>query len=630
MSYQHFDHCLSQLAGVTAIDFFLAQQLAGYYHESENDLFFHTLLALSDFQRQGHSCMPLSVIADRPFWQTFDDSRNEPANGFVFPGESELLSLLQRVLIPYMQENVSPVVLEDERLYLRRYWKYETEVAARLAARINFTALNDQALSQVKAVLEQCYPEAMSLQESGSKIAVANALGRDLCIVTGGPGTGKTFTATRLLLALLVLNPASRIRMAAPTGKAAQRLNESIAHGKSALLATGLSAERVAGIPESAQTIHRLLGYRPDQVQPRYHEEHPLHCDVLLLDEVSMIDLPMLCRILRALPPHTTLIMLGDANQLPSVEVGNILAEMVGEESGTVREPSARQIKVLTGFDLPTDEAGSADHVAWLKKSWRFSGEIADLANRVYAGDGEGSWAWLSERIADAECGSEPHGEVVLLPETRALSSWLSEVADTHYLPVLKATTLDAAFQRLAAFRILTPMRVGPRGVDVLNREIETALGRKQFGVSPGKHYKGRPIMVTENHYGVRLFNGDVGVIWPDAEGKLVAWFETERDAQGRQQYRSVSLARLPNVEPVYAMTIHKTQGSEFGHVALVLPEQDAELLSRQLLYTGITRARARMTLFSSEAIWRKAVHREAVRYSGLGRRIQRLLESDA
>ncbi|MCG8613337.1 MAG: exodeoxyribonuclease V subunit alpha [Pseudomonadales bacterium] len=626
-----FDTLSQQVAGLEAIDFYLARDLSRGLLESshktltgtEQALLFNMLLALHWFLRQGNTCLPVTDLAGLSFGQ----DREKGIPGLQFPGKIELSAVLAQVAI--QPEDTGPVVLDREALYLRRYWIFECEVAEDLRHRMQFLPLSEAQHKSITTLVKSSFPRAPVPEEiDWQRVAVANAVGRRLSIISGGPGTGKTFTVTRVLLALQALHEGQlRIEMAAPTGKAAQRLKESISQAKQQLQKQGVDSGLINSIPETAKTLHRLLGFRPRTVHPRLGVEHPLRCDLLLIDEVSMIDIAVLARVLRALPEQAILIMLGDADQLPSVEVGSVMADLTCRPHPGYSGVVAAQIEAITGQSVPVDESSRFGHLTLLTKTYRFGGEIGILASAVIQSDGKQSWALLNDHEWQQTQASllEDSAQVTYIPDHRT-DEWLKNACLEYYRPMLLAPSVDDAFQQLSQFRLLTPTRVGNQGVVALNDRVEQILLRSNMGIRPGQHYRGRPIMVTENHYGVRLFNGDIGLVWTNEEGHLVAYFEdSERETDkdlNQTPLRQVNLARLPAVETVYAMTIHKTQGSEFQHVAIVLPEVESAILSPELLYTGITRAKQHVSICTSEAVWKAALKKRAKRYSGLAQRL--------
>ncbi len=593
----------ARLAGVEPIDLALAARLAHVLDHADDELLLHSLIATSEALREGHSCLLPAAWAGQCHWR--DEDTDRP--GYRFPALRPWLAHLSALNIDARAGQ--PLVLDRERLYLRRYWAFECELAAALRQRIDTPPRLD--LAAARALLARLFTGGGN--HIAQSLAVANALGRRFSVITGGPGTGKTHTVTQLLAALQGMAEGRlRIRMAAPTGKAAQRLNESVASARAALLEAGrIDPAIAAAIPDQATTLHRLLGVVPGTNDFRHHRRNPLRLDVLLLDEASMIDLPMMTRLLRALPDAAHLILVGDANQLPSIAVGSVLAELVAPRSPrhpAASEANRERLRALLGADTElerTIDPSTADFVTTLTHSHRFGGAIGRLADEVLQGEAMASWTRLN--------GDRKTIRHVAMP----LDSWLAELAMRHYLPVAEADDIDQALKRLGDFRLLATTRVGTEGVVALNQRIETWL-RRRLGVPPGRrHFHGLPIMVRENHPPTGLYNGDIGLIWENDAGRPMASFPRDGGAP-----RWIEPARLPACETVYAMTVHKTQGSEYRHVALLLPPRPNRLLSRELLYTAITRARQRLDIHASEGVWHAAVERRVERHSGLGERL--------
>ena len=587
-----------------AIDQALADALCEWIGCRE-DWFRHTLIAVSEALQEGHTCLHLPYWAGQIRWQS------DTFPGIRFPELEEWRQGLAALAITPADD--APVVFEQDRLYLRRYWRFETEVAVSIRKRLAVTENVDA--PSARAALERLFPGGEG--RSGpdwQKVAAANALFQRFSVIAGGPGTGKTHTVTRLL-ALLIETTASdgsgtpRVHLAAPTGKAAQRLSESVTRARSGLVSE-VDARIMEAIPREATTLHRLLGVIPNSHRFRHNEDNPLNVDILVVDEISMVDLPLMARLFRALPPECRVILLGDADQLPSVAAGSVLADLAPRDVPAYSPERCRRLATL-GIDLESadDGSGGADYLSFLRQSRRFSGSsgIGQLAAGAINGEVEGT--------LDILRGS--HEDVVwhagdALPER--LAAWTEQ----RFRPVTEAGDLEQAFERLQAFRILCPARIGPNGVEAINERIVAALNpeRRRF-------FRGQPIMITRNHYGLGLYNGDIGLIWPDKperEGEtppLLAWFP------GEDGFTPMAPGRLPDHETVYAMTIHKTQGSEFDAVALVLPERPSAILSRELIYTGVTRARSRLSVIGSESVWRAGVSQVVERHSGLGARLR-------
>ena len=555
-----------------------------------------------------------------------------------------------------------PIVLSHQRLYLRRYYQFEqalkqvvrerrTIKVKPVASSVNSenSASNVEAIKNIIASLfaelgQQ--NEAVNSDIDWQAVAVANAMNKDFAIIAGGPGTGKTYTVTKLLAALLMLASANnnngehfsppKISLVAPTGKAAQRLSESITAAVECFRSS-IDGKILNLIPKTAQTIHRLLGVIPEQVNFRHHQENLLDIDILLIDEVSMVDLPMMTRIFRALPSHTKVILLGDADQLPSVAVGSVLADFAPRPHQGYSALNHQYLTQVTGYQaLPKDNAvrandtqySAGDCVTFLMKSRRFDGEggIGRIADHVINGQYQESWQLLQQSTAlnNPVLNSEVATEVVkndtqLTLLSGNIESWLTPLVEQYYLCLSQCKRVEDAFALLAKFRILSSTRKGPQGVESLNTLVidilrdKGAIAFNRFE-SNTTLYASQPIMISENDYRLGLYNGDIGLLWRNSQGHLMAVFE---NAQGG--YDWILPSRLPKFETVYAMTIHKTQGSEFEHVAMVLPEQkDNRLLSRELLYTGITRAKQHLSIASNQSVWQSGVSQQVKRHSGL------------
>jgi exodeoxyribonuclease V alpha subunit len=376
----------------------------------------------------------------------------------------------------------------------------------------------------------------------------------------------------------------------------------------------------LARIPETAQTLHRLLGIRPLRAQPRHHAGNPLAVDVMVVDEASMVDLPLMARLLAALPDQARLIILGDKDQLSSVEAGKVLGDLCNAGSHYAYSPAFRaRLEAVTNEHLgdagEIPDSALNDCVVMLRHSHRFTGAIGDLATAVNGGETATALSIL--RAADAKNVSwqalTAHG----------LEADLMDYATDAYRPYLQAAhrgDAEEALARLDRYRVLCALREGPAGVVAINAIIERALRRAELIEAREIWYAGRPVMVTRNDYALRLFNGDIGVIMPDsgAGGRLRAFFSPSGQDTVGGGLRSVAPSRLPAHETVYAMTVHKSQGSEFEHLDLVLADRVSPVLTRELVYTGITRAREALRLWGHEAVFRETLARTVVRSSGL------------
>jgi exodeoxyribonuclease V alpha subunit len=429
------------------------------------------------------------------------------------------------------------------------------------------------------------------------------------CVISGGPGTGKTRTVTAILALLLEqAGRPLRIGMAAPTGKAAARLVASTAAARQQL---SLSDEIAQGLPTEAATLHRLLGFRPGRSRPRHGRDNPLHLDVLVVDEASMVDLPLMSRLLLALRPETRLILLGDKDQLASVEAGMVLGDICGRgRESAYSEPLCQALADLADARLePILAPPIADHVAVLRESYRFAGRpgIAAAATSVNLGQGDAAVAVLTDP-------GYPDAQLEPVPAER-LRDYLRRWLVPRMRACLEAAEPTKVLEGFNHFRILCAVREGPLGVRAVNHLCESVLEEERVITRIGHDVcAGHPLLVTSNDYQLGLYNGDVGMVLADdtASRRVGVWFDTEEGA------RRVALPRMPSHETAFAMTVHKSQGSEFDEVILVLPHHDSRAMTRELLYTGITRARHRVEVIGSPESVVSAASSRVNRVSGL------------
>lgn len=518
----------------------------------------------------------------------------------------------------------TPLVLDGNRLYLRRYWHYQQILDQSIQQRLQPVRTDlPEALQEQLAALFTGSPENPDWQ----KIACVLALRARFTIITGGPGTGKTTTLTKLLALLIKLaNDESantrklNILLAAPTGKAAARVSESIGM---ALEKLHIPDDIKQYIPKKASTLHRLLGSRHDSRRYLHHRNNPLVADIVIVDEASMIDLEMMASLLDALPYFTRLILLGDKDQLASVEAGSVMGDLcLGAEKMAYDQQTREWIRpyVDKALNEPVT-VGSAinQQTIMLRYSHRFgeSSGIGQLAKAVNSGNAEQAEAILTDLP-----GYKDLRRVLLNdPADSRLKQLVSETAGLsvngnpdsrqgygYYLDVIrKNRPVDSTqyhqwakqvMEAFNTFQVLCALRRGPWGVEGLNQCIEQWLFPDQ---KTTVWYEGRPVMITRNDYNLGLMNGDVGITLKDSSGKLRVVFPSE-DSRDEAKILWVSPMRLPDVETAFAITVHKSQGSEFNHVALILPEAGSPVLTRELVYTAITRAKENFTLLESNA----------------------------
>jgi len=506
-----------------------------------------------------------------------------------------------------------PVILDESgRLYLFRYWQYETDLAEALIKRTK-TEHDFQDNSFVREMIKKYFPDTEDKQPDMQRAAALNALIKNLCIICGGPGTGKTTTVAKILALMLEYRQKElKIALAAPTGKAADRLQKAIASSKTEL---PCSEKIISCIPEKASTLHRLLGTIPDASSFRYNKDNLLPYDVVVIDEASMIDLPMLSKTFSATAPETSIILIGDKDQLASVESGAALGDICTKDA--VNFFSSDLCKVFwnsAGIEIissteKTSPPVLSDCIVELDKNYRFksNSNIFKLSNAINKGD-------ISETLAALE---EARGDVSYIQTSFQdhIKTHLLKIITDNFLPFIKAPSCEIALQRLDLLRILCALRKGPFGTMGINSVIEKKLVEMNHIDPASRFYHGRPIMITQNDYTLKLFNGDTGIIFndPNIKGETKAYFKDNNNS-----IRSFHPSALPEHETVYAMTIHKSQGSEFDNVMLVLPENESPVLTRELLYTAVTRTKGKIQIIGSEKIISYAVSRNIERKSGL------------
>jgi exodeoxyribonuclease V alpha subunit len=564
-------------------------------------LLYHTALLVSAERAQGNSCVALERWADRTV------AEHDGAAPFTFPALDDWLAALQvsgacesdgdaehearseEPVAPTRSTAApsrdalerAPLVLRATRLYLTRFAAAEQRVATQLRARMGVARS-----VPMTPLFDRLFPAHAT---DGQREAAAAALAQPLVFITGGPGTGKTTMAAKLLALLLEQDPSQRVALAAPTGRAAARLGESMT---AAVQREQLPAPVAEHLPRTGVTLHRLLGYRPWSDRFTHEAAWPLPDDIVVVDEASMVDVLLMDALLAAVRPDARLIVLGDPDQLASVDTGCVLGDIV-RAAGAPGAPDALRRLVAT-----------------LTVSHRFGQRpgIGALATAAGRGDADAVVHTLSTVTS---------GDVSWRPQRGgSVGSWLEPVRaplETYLASQSPAGALEA----LGRFRVLCALRDGEAGVQGLNAAIERWLQRRGLPVSGW--YPHRPVLITQNDPATQLFNGDVGTTIIE-DGEPLVYFE------GPNGPRAIAPARLPAHETAWAMTVHKAQGSEFDHVLVVLPENDSRLLTRELLYTAVTRARQHLHLVGSEAIVRLTVRRSVDRQSGLVERLRERL----
>ncbi|MCU0736682.1 MAG: exodeoxyribonuclease V subunit alpha, partial [Methylotetracoccus sp.] len=506
---------------------------------------------------QGHVCADLRQVAGQSLFAGLDLSHPP------MPPLEPWCEALRASPVVGWPGDFQPLILDESgRLYLHRYFTHESAVAEGILRRADLVDL-----TRLRSGLDRLFPEdfAASLSRrggaAGQKRAAAVAVLRRFALISGGPGTGKTTTVTKLLALLMDQGGSPRIALVAPTGKAAARLSEAVRKKKAELLGSRqLEPPQAEAMPEHASTLHRLLGSRPHGLNFRHNADNPLPVDVLVVDEASMIDLPLMSRVLNALLPSARLILLGDMHQLASVEAGQVFGDLCSRAGRQNGSPRLSELLDRVGIPRPAAAAVPAascaldDSIAVLQESFRFGQDsgIGHLARAVNAGDAE---------YADRLFTDSAYGDIAWRAIAPAgLPALVADQIAPRFRAYLEAPSPQQAFAAFESFRVLCALREGPFGVEAINRLIEQELTRLRWIRPEERWYAGRPLIMTRNDYGLRLFNGDIGLIRPDAEsgGALRAMF-----AGGDGTVRKLLPSRLPEHETVYAMTVHKSQGSE-------------------------------------------------------------------
>lgn len=573
--------------------------------------FSYMVLSLSKEVRLGHVCLDLTLLnqssIDPKLWLDLESPQDVDWK--------HTLKQAQNNQVVSDGLTLTPLIFINNRLYFQRMWLDEKNVAYYF----NHTTFNEKIDSSVNfnTILDQLFTEHHT-EIDWQKVAVAVALTRKVAIISGGPGTGKTTTVAKILAAILQTQPTARIVTTAPTGKAASRLTESLSQALNKLPFESLNNKT------EAITLHRLLGAKADNRSFTYHKKNPLNLDVLVIDEASMVDLNMMARVIEALPPSARLILLGDKDQLSSVEAGAVFGDLCHFIENGYSESRASELSQLTGYVVPSipSVASITDSICLLKKSYRFneSSGIGLLANAVKEGYDSKVSQLLGDEILD---------DINYHPLS-SKSSYQALLHDSvkHYQHYLDAIVhhgnndIALILEKFAQYRLLCAVRDGLFGVQGLNKQIEALLIKKKL-IQP-KHkdgwYIGRPIMILRNSTALGLYNGDIGITLTAEhdKSKLRVYFPfSDGSIKGFSPYR------LPEHETAYAMTIHKSQGSEFDHVNIILPTDYSPLLNRSLLYTAITRAKRTVAIYAESKILALSVKNQIHRESGLAQQIK-------
>ena len=600
---------------LSRIDVHFAQFITRYCQDNDSDIFLAAAL-VSRATQNGDICLDLNDTAG-----TLILEKAKFQDALVCPEINLWLRKLAACPAIGAPGEKRPLILDAQhRLYLFRYWEYEKKLADLILKRVNAQRI-DLDVPRLIQSLKTHFPTGNGGSINRQKIAALTAVLNNISVITGGPGTGKTFTIAKILVLLMEQSGAGglKICLAAPTGKAAARLQESIRQTTRSMNCS----ERIKnGMATEVKTIHRLL--RPRAGSPYFHYNlgNPLAADIVIIDEASMVDLALMSKLVQAVPMSARLVLIGDKDQLASVEAGSVLGDICDRYymhgfSNNYRH----KISALTDEDLNSIQKTSPkkpalqDCIVVLTKSYRFSpdSDIGALGRLVNQGESDKVLKLLknttNESIAWYDMGSEG-----------AVSKILADQIVQGYRSYLMTTDPISALDAFARFKILCALRIGPFGAISINRLAEDILMQQGLiHLDPTRSnpwYKGRPVLVTRNDYNLGLFNGDIGITWPGSNGQL-------RDLQvffpaGNGQVKHYATHRLPEHETALAMTVHKSQGSEFDDVVLLLPPKDYPVLTRELIYTGLTRAKQKFSLWAKPSVLRNAIKQKIERTSGL------------
>ncbi|MFO7606406.1 MAG: exodeoxyribonuclease V subunit alpha [Desulfurivibrionaceae bacterium] len=584
----HFGAFISRLSHTTNSDIFMAASLA------------------SKATRDGHACLNLSAWAGR-------EVATADGGCYQCPELPDWLEALAACPTVGDGSVAIPLVLEDDRLYLHRYWEYESDVARFIDERSREPNA-EVAMTVLAENIARLFPDPVAGCDWQRLAALAVVL-RTFVVITGGPGTGKTTTVAKIIALLLEQTGGDsklRIALAAPTGKAVMRLQAVMAALRKNLSCAESVKER---IPAKVFTLHRLLGSRRDSPFFIHDENNRLPYDLVVVDEASMVDLPLMAKLVRALRADTRLVLLGDRNQLASVEPGAVLGDICQrEELSEFSEEFLKLAASLTEVRNLVPGEGRGDSLVELRVSHRFGMEsgIGMLGRAINRADTDAALgAFRDERYSDIvwrEVGSE-----------RGLQRMLAERFAAFPPGWFGVEEPEQAVRALGRSQVLCAVRHGGFGVYGVNFYIEKILAEEWPATPGGTAYRGRPVMIVENNYDVKLFNGDTGLVLadPDNGEALCAFFP-----DGDGGVRKIPLAMLPAHETAYAMTVHKSQGSEFDEVVVILPDHRSPVLTRELLYTALTRARQRVEVWSSVAVFTDTVQAVVGRHGGLGKKL--------
>ena len=599
---------------LSEIDVQFGKFIAGLDKNDNLDIFIAAAL-VSRATGEGDGYLDLNSNTLKPILSDINDE-----DRLKSPQLSEWLKTLSQSRVVGRPGEFHPLILDKKnRLYLFRYWDYENRLSNTIKSRIkeNIQGIDRSIL---KDSLNRHFPNNGTNEFNWQKVAGVIAAFKKFCVITGGPGTGKTFTTAKILALLLELSPKDKpsILLAAPTGKAAARIGESIRAAKTTL---NCSEDIIDAIPSEAYTIHRMLKTIPGSPYFYHNAENPLTADIVVVDEVSMVDLALMVKLLSAVKNDARIILIGDRDQLASVEAGFVMADICDRDNiHLFSECFHRQFEKITQCNMEIsskklkNSPGLYDCMVVLKRSYRFtdSSGIGECSRAVNNGKFDETFSILKSNPDQIDWKK--------ISGHYDLSMALPKEVINGYSDYLNCRDPHKALELFNRFRILCAVKFGVLGVIEINRLTENILNRNDLieldNLSTYPWYRGRPVLISRNDYSLELFNGDIGITMPEPDSKTKDLYVYFSDISGK--LRRFLPHRLPEHETAYAMTVHKSQGSEFEKVLLVLPDQDYPVLTRELLYTGITRAKSHISIWGKKEIIKTTILRKINRNSGL------------
>ena len=594
---------LAKQGVITSLSLHFARFVADTCDQPFDSLLALSAALLSERNQEGDVCIDLNQYLNRPIFQCE-----------LIPDQALMVNLSIEDWQDYLLQfncvaeagQVAPLILDNHRLYLHRFWLYETEVAEAILDRLSDIDEGCDT-NRLGNQLDQLYGREVNEQ----KTAVALSVIRRFAVISGGPGTGKTTTLIHILSLLLTQQADMRIALAAPTGKAATRMMESIQNG---LDNSNIDINVRSRIPTRASTIHRLLGLKSRKLVSVQPQVLPLDC--VVIDEASMVDLTLMYRLIKSLSTDARIILLGDRDQLASVSAGNVLGDITGHGQSIIHSKNLVQQLEAASAAMEVELAGAnnspdiGDSIALLTHSYRFDGDtgIGKLAKLVNAGNKDAVIQQLQM----------PDKQIEWLPVAGDRpDNQLFEKILSNYKEVVSSKTIESAFDAFESSRVLCAVHSGPFGEEAINSQIDDTMRQRQW-IKNDATYQGKPILITSNDYELNLFNGDIGILWRDKQQHLRAYFYDHN-----RSLRSLPISSLPDYVSAWAMTVHKSQGSEFDQVILLLPpEGQYRPVSRALLYTGITRARQKLLIHADVPTITQACATTSQRHSGLAFRL--------